>query len=182
MALTPLTGVQQATILALVEARRLDVVPTDVARATSFLRQAEERLDQLPLLTSVAVRYGIAYDACHDVGEALMAAYGFRTTSGPGQHEALGRYLRAVFDKPPVARAAREFDRLRRARNQDRYEAKRWAPRRPRRPSRSPARCSTPPSPEAFRRNPAVRKRSARSSAGPILADDGQRYRGCVFA
>jgi hypothetical protein len=95
----------------LVEARRLDVVPADVGRAGSFLRQAEERLDQLPLLTSVVVRYGIAYDACHDTGEALLAAYGFRTTNGPGQHEALGRYLRAVFDKPPADRAAREFDR-----------------------------------------------------------------------
>jgi len=81
-------------------------------------------LDQLPLLTSVTVGYGVAYDACHDTGEALLAAYGFRTTNGPGQHEALGRYLRTVFDKPPAEKAAREFDRLRRARNQDRYEAK----------------------------------------------------------
>ena len=48
MELTPLTRVQQATVLALVEARRLDVVPADLARATSFLRQAEERLNQLP--------------------------------------------------------------------------------------------------------------------------------------
>lgn len=124
MALSPLSPVQQATVLALVKARRLETVQADSARATSFLRQAEDRLSQLPLLTSVAVRYGIAYDACHDAGEALLAAYGFRTTSGPGQHEALGRYLRAVFDKPPAEKAAREFDRLRRARNQDRYEAK----------------------------------------------------------
>jgi hypothetical protein len=102
VALTPLTRVQQGTVLALVEARRLDVVPPDNARATSFLRQAEERLNQLPLLTSVVVRYGIAYDACHDAGEALLSAYGFRTTNGPGQHEALGRYLRAVFEKPPA--------------------------------------------------------------------------------
>lgn len=72
MALTPLTGVQQATVLALVEARRLAVVTADAGRATSFLRHAEERLDQLPLLTSVAVRYGIAYDACHDTSEALL--------------------------------------------------------------------------------------------------------------
>lgn len=124
MALTPLTRVQQATVVALVEARRLDAVPADLPRAAAFLRQAEERLNQLPLLTSVVVRYGIAYDSCHDIGEALLAAYGFRTTNGPGQHEALGRYLRAVFDKPPEEKAAREFDRLRRARNQDRYEAK----------------------------------------------------------
>ncbi|HSS67210.1 MAG TPA: hypothetical protein VLK34_01575 [Nocardioidaceae bacterium] len=45
MALTPLTRVQQATVLALVEARRLDVVPADLARAASFLVQAQERLD-----------------------------------------------------------------------------------------------------------------------------------------
>jgi hypothetical protein len=32
VALTPLTRVQQATVLVLVEARRLDVVPADVAR------------------------------------------------------------------------------------------------------------------------------------------------------
>ena len=75
----------------------------DLARAASFLRQAQERLDQLPLLTSVTVRYGVAYDACHDTGEALLAAYGFRTTNGPTQHEALGRYLRA-----PVGAAATE--------------------------------------------------------------------------
>ncbi|MHA7275133.1 hypothetical protein ACX80O_01195 [Arthrobacter sp. Hz1] len=123
MALNPLTRVQQATVLALVEARRLDVVPADFARATAFLRQAEERLNQLPLLTSVVVRYGIAYDACHDTGEALLAAYGFRTTNGPGQHERSADIC-AVLDTPPADRAAREFDRLRRARNQDRYEAK----------------------------------------------------------
>ncbi len=84
MALTPLTRVQQATVVALVEAHRLDIVPADLARATSFLRQAQERLDQLPLLTSVTVAYGVAYDACHDTGEALLAAYGFRTSNGPG--------------------------------------------------------------------------------------------------
>lgn len=42
----------------MVERRRLDIVPADIARATSFLRQAEERLNQLPLLTNVVVKYG----------------------------------------------------------------------------------------------------------------------------
>ena len=56
--------------------------------------------------------------------QALLAAYGFRTANGPGQPEALGRYLRAVLDRPPADKAARAYDRLRRARNQDRYEAK----------------------------------------------------------
>lgn len=34
-----------------------------------------------------------------------LAAYCFRTTNGPGQHEAFGRHLRAVFDKPVGAAA-----------------------------------------------------------------------------
>ncbi len=42
MALTPLTRVQQATVLALVEAGRFDAVPADLARATSFLRQRRD--------------------------------------------------------------------------------------------------------------------------------------------
>jgi hypothetical protein len=175
VALTPLTRVQQATVLALVEARRLDVVPADIARATSFLRQAQERLDQLPLLTGVVVRYGIAYDACHETGEALLAAYGFRTTNGPGQHEALGRYLRAVFDKPPADRAAREFDRLRRARNQElRGEAGGCRGDRESRAGRPDA--ATPPSPEGCRGDPAVRKQSAGSPAEP----DDRRCRSTV--
>ena len=177
MALTPLTRVQQATVLALVEARRLDVVPVDLARATSFLRQAEERLGQLPLLTSVVVRYGIAYDACHDTGEALLAAYGFRATNGAGQHEALGRYLRAVFDKPPAEKAAREFDRLRRARNQDRYEARPVGAAATQRPSRSPGRCSTPLWPEGSRRDPAVPQMSQLVRPRPILTNDPQWVR-----
>lgn len=124
MALIELSDVQKATIAALVEARRLDIVPVDVSRMSSFMQQAEDRLGQLPLLTSAAVRYGVAYDAAHDIGEALLVAYGFRTANGSGQHEALGRYLRAVIDKPPADKAAEQFDRLRRARNQDRYQAK----------------------------------------------------------
>jgi len=124
MALIELSDVQKATVAALVEARRLGIVPVDVSRMSSFMQQAEDRLGQLPLLTSAAVRYGVAYDAAHDIGEALLAAYGFRTANGSGQHEALGRYLRAVIDKPPADKAAEQFDRLRRARNQDRYQAK----------------------------------------------------------
>lgn len=122
--MTPLSDDQQAAIDVLAQAGRLDTVPVDHARATAFLRQANERIGQIPLLTSAAVTYGIAYDAAHDIGEAFLAAYGYRTANGPGQHEALGRYLRAVLDGPPGDRAARQFDRLRRARNQDRYAAK----------------------------------------------------------
>jgi hypothetical protein len=82
------------------------------------------------------------YDACHDTGEALLA-YGFRTTNGPGQHEALGRYLRAVYDKPPADGAAREFARLRGAGNQDRYQVKPVGAAATEKPSDSPGRCWT---------------------------------------
>jgi hypothetical protein len=161
-------------VLALVEARRLEAVQADPARAASFLRQAEDRLNQLPLLTNLVVRSGIAYDACHDTGEALLAAYGFLTSNGPGQDEALGRYLRAVFDKPPAEGAAREFDRLRRALNQDATRRSRWVPRRPRRLSRSPGRCSTPPSPEGSRRDPGPqidRKKFGRDRRSPTTSN-----------
>lgn len=124
MALTALSTAQQEALTALVRAGRIEVVPQDHVRAHSFLDQAAERISQLPLLTSPAVQYGIAYDACHDIGEALLAAYGYRTRGGAGQHEALGRALRAVLDSPPADAAAAQFDRLPRARNQDRYEAR----------------------------------------------------------
>lgn len=97
---------------------------SDPERSAAFLAAAAERLSQLPLLTSASVKYDLAYDAAHDVGEALLAAHGYRTTNGPGQHEALGRFLRAVLDSAPGDSAAKQFDRLRRARNQSHYAAR----------------------------------------------------------
>ncbi|GAA1698254.1 hypothetical protein GCM10009808_14670 [Microbacterium sediminicola] len=124
MAVTPLTPAQQQAVDDLVTARRIEQVVPDQARARAFLTAAADRISQLPLLTSTGVKYDIAYDAAHDIGEALLAAHGYRTTNGPGQHEALGRFLRAVLDTPPGDAAARRFDRLRRARNQSHYAAK----------------------------------------------------------
>ncbi|MAB81684.1 MAG: hypothetical protein CMH35_00240 [Microbacterium sp.] len=124
MAVTPLTAAQQEAVDALVAGRRIDQVPADEARARAFLAASADRISQLRLLTSAGVKYDIAYDAAHDIGEALLAAHGYRTTNGPGQHEALGRFLRAVLDTPPGDVAARRFDRLRRTRNQSHYAAK----------------------------------------------------------
>ena len=123
MAVTPLSKPELATVIALVQAGRLDTVPADARRAVAFMAKAKDRLEQLALLTSDPVKYDIAYDAAHDVGEALLAAHGFRTSNGPGQHEALGRYLRAILRSPPGDKAARRFDQLRRSRNQSHYEA-----------------------------------------------------------
>lgn len=124
MAVTPLTPVQQHSIDALVAAGRLERVPADDDRCTSFLRQAETALSDLPNLAHAQNGYNLAYDAAHDVGEAMLAAYGYRTKHGPGQHDALGRFLAAIFDTPPENAAAQQLDRLRRDRNRQRYAAR----------------------------------------------------------
>lgn len=124
MALTPLTPAQVKAVDDLVARGRLAVVPADQSRALTFMRQASDVIADLPLLTKPQNRYNLAYDACHDIGEALLAAHGYRTISGPGQHEAVGQFLRAVIDRPPGENDARRFDQLRRSRNQQRYDAR----------------------------------------------------------
>lgn len=130
MAVTPLAAAPHSAVDALVAARRIDSVPADAARAAAFLSGAADRISQLPLLTSAGVKYDVAYDAAHDVGEAFLASHGYRTSNGPGQREALGRFLRAVLDTPPGDGAAKRYDRLRRARNQSHYEARPMGGRR----------------------------------------------------
>jgi hypothetical protein len=182
VALTPLTRVQQATVLALVEARRLDAVPADLARATSFLRQAEERLDQLPLLTSVTVRYGVAYDACHTPARHCWR----RTASGRPTGQASTRRSAATCGLCSTSlrqRRQRESSTACDApATRTAMRRSRWGRRRPRRPNRSRGRCSTPPSPEASRPD----RRSANSPQEvrrrPILTDDDQWPGGHVSA
>lgn len=124
MAVAPLSASQQAAAAALVSAGRLAVVPVDAARAAAFLRQATNALADIPNVTQPQNQYNLAYDASHDVGESALAAYGYRTASGPGQHQALGEFLKVVFDSPPGDTAARRFDTLRLSRNQQRYDAR----------------------------------------------------------
>ncbi len=124
MALRALTPEQQRAVGDLVAKGHIAPVPVDLAKALIFMKQAQDVIADLPHLTKPQNRYNLAYDACHDVGEAVLAAYGYRTLSGPGQHEAIGRFLRAVMDSPPGDRDARRFDQLRRSRNQQRYDAR----------------------------------------------------------
>lgn len=121
MDVTPLTAEQGVAVDALVEQHRIEAVTADVQRASRFLARAVAASQSR--ITHPEIAYNVSYDACHDVGEAVLAAYGFRTLNGPGQHIALGQFLTAVFDAPPGRNAARRFDQLRRARNQNRYEA-----------------------------------------------------------
>jgi hypothetical protein len=68
------------------------------------------------------VRHGVAYDAAHDVGQALLAAHGYATTGGTGQHAVIGDFMTVVIDAPPDdARAASAFDQARRSRNSQNY-------------------------------------------------------------
>lgn len=118
------TAAQKVALVALVQAKRIESVTVDLVRAEGFLKQAEGALADVPNLTRPQNAYNLAYDAAHDAGEAMLAAFGYRTAPGKGQHEALGRFLIAIFDTPPANRAARRFDQLRRERNQQRYDAK----------------------------------------------------------
>ncbi|HNV13970.1 MAG: hypothetical protein KBF43_15055 [Dermatophilaceae bacterium] len=115
---------QRKAIDALIVDRRLEPVPVDDVRANAFLTLAEDTLIDVAHVRLPQNRYNLAYDASHAVGEALLARYGYRTRSGPGQHEALARFLRIVLDTPPQDADARHFDRMRRARNQMHYEAR----------------------------------------------------------
>jgi len=54
----------------------------------------------------------------------MLAAYEYRIRQGAGQHDALGRYLAAVFDTPPENAASRHFEQIRRDRNRQRYDAR----------------------------------------------------------
>ena len=102
MTVRSLTQGQQQSIDALVTSGALQGVPPDLAKAARFLEQASEALGEVVDLRVPSVIYDIAYNAAHDVGEAMLAAYGYRTASGAGQHVAVGQFLEAVFDGPPA--------------------------------------------------------------------------------
>lgn len=123
MTVQRLTTEQHASVDLLVEARAIETVPADNSRASAFMRKARVKLDDIDNVTHAENRFDLAYGACHDVGEALLAVYGYRTSQGAGQHKALGRYLTAVIDGPPGVEAARSFERLRRKRNAQDYRA-----------------------------------------------------------
>ncbi|MDR1077992.1 MAG: hypothetical protein LBL55_04940 [Propionibacteriaceae bacterium] len=122
--------------MTLVQAGRLDVVPADQNRATAFLQRANERLGQLDLLTSVTVKYDLAYDAAHDIGEALLSAYGYRTTNAPANT----RRLDAIY--APSSTPLRAIRRPRHSTicggqgTRTTTKPPRWAPRTPSAPSR----------------------------------------------
>lgn len=123
MSLQPLTPGQLAAVEALVQAAHIDTVPVDHARASAFLRKARIKIADITNAQHAENRFDLAYGACHDVGEAMLAAYGRRTRQGAGQHVSVGRFLAAVIDEPPGSIAAGRYERLRRIRNNQDYRA-----------------------------------------------------------
>lgn len=121
---SPLTPDQLAEIRGLLARNRLRVVQKDLRKARLFIDQAFDALAELQNIRSNKVRYDIAYNAAHDVGEALLAAYGYRTISGTGQHAAIGEFLEVIFEGRLAMDASSDFDSIRDGRNGLRYQAK----------------------------------------------------------
>lgn len=123
MKLDPLTAAQQGAVDALVATGRITQVPVDLTRSGALLDQAAGALADVPNAQQIQNKYNLSYDAAHDVGEAMLAGYGYRTSHGPGAHEALAQFLGAVFDTPPANAAAAHVEQMRRERNAQRYRA-----------------------------------------------------------
>lgn len=124
MAVTPLSPEQQVAITVLVAKGRLDAVPADTARASAFLKRAENSLTDIENVRIAQNIHSLAYGAGHAVGEALLAAYGYRTTNRAGHHEALVKFLAEVLTDADGVKAVKHFERMRRARNRLEYEAR----------------------------------------------------------
>lgn len=123
MTLLPLSEDQREAVDGLIGSRAIEQVPADLSRASAFMRKARIKCADLDNTQHHENRFDLAYGACHDVGEALLSAYGYRTRSGSGQHASVGRFLVIALDEPPGSVAATRFDRLRRIRNAQDYPA-----------------------------------------------------------
>jgi hypothetical protein len=108
----------------LVASGRIESVPVDLVRASAFLQQAEDSLADIDNVRVAQNLYSLAYGAGHAVGEALLAAYGYRTANRAGHHEALVRFLAEVLTDAAGVKAVKHFERMRRARNRLQYEAR----------------------------------------------------------
>src|SRR5665648_206574 len=82
MAVVPLTAGQQQAVDALVAAQDFQKVPADETQARRFGEQARLTLVDVPNVTQALNKYDLAYRAAHDVGEAMLRAYGYKNTSG----------------------------------------------------------------------------------------------------
>jgi hypothetical protein len=119
----PLTPAQLFEIKEMVKNGRLREEPVDLAKASRFILQTTEAIAELNTMKVTHMKYDAAYNAGHDVGEALLAAYGYRPSGGEGQHVTLGQFMTIIYHLSPASRASIDFDSIRQARNALRYRA-----------------------------------------------------------
>ena len=119
-----LTIAQRTEIKLLLTRDRLKEVPVDLNKARLFLIQAEEAFSELGNIQANKIQFDVAYNSCHSAGEALLAAYGYRTTPGVGQHVAVGEFLSVVLAEHSAENLALRYDFLREVRNGLHYHAK----------------------------------------------------------
>ena len=131
----PLTSAQQTTIENLERRGQLRTMQSpnravpDLVKAENFVDQAIEALADVSKVTSSKVVFDMTYNIAHDVGEAALAAYGYRTGSGTGQHQAVGEARAAIFDTPPDSAASQRYDNFGLTRNGICYRASPVSPR-----------------------------------------------------
>ncbi len=118
-----LTATKIIGIAKMVQNGRLREELVDLDRAARFILQTTTAMAEIDSMKVSHMKYDAAYNAGHDVGEALLAAYGYRLGGGEGQHVALGQFMAIIFDQSPAAHAAIDFDSIRQARNALRYRA-----------------------------------------------------------
>ncbi len=103
---------------------RLKTVPIDLVKTQMFMEKASEAIGEFANISSVGVLYDTAYTVCHDIGEATMAAYGYKPAPIDGHHAVLGEFLTILFSNSPARIAVTNFDDLRKSRNSRMYSAK----------------------------------------------------------
>ena len=107
-------------VTALITARRLERVQSDVAGAHVRLSRAEDKLASARKIAAidVEVAYVTAYDAARIAVTAHMLSIGLRVRGVAGAHEAVGDYAEAMITTP----SSFEFQRMRRRRNRAEYD------------------------------------------------------------
>lgn len=73
MVLVPLTNVQLEELADLTSSRRIQLVFADLDKARRFIARAQAAVESGGL-PHPDLSFNLAYDACHDVGEGLLAA------------------------------------------------------------------------------------------------------------
>lgn len=93
MGVMALTSRQRKAVAVLVQERVIEVVGSggDERKARSFLANADAAHGDMRRVKTALVRHDLAYAVMHDVGEAMLAAYGYRTVFGAAGTAHCGR-------------------------------------------------------------------------------------------